>query len=183
MPLLTDLPLNIQLFKQGNGLNLKHFLLVIGVASENNSVGRELGTRQRAGEWRAGRKRAGGQRAAQRCGCGWDVCLCSSLFPRGSLPTFHSHPCFSSKISALLVEQNSVPGENSFLVPLFSFFIFLIFKNFIGVQLIDNVVLVSSVQQSDLVIYAHTHPHTHPHIHAYIHSFSDCFPIQVITEY
>ena len=40
-----------------------------------------------------------------------------------------------------------------------------LFFKFIGVQLIYNVVLVSSVQQSDSVI------------HIYMHSFSDSFPL------
>ena len=49
------------------------------------------------------------------------------------------------------------------------FFYFVFFKSFyIGViQLIHNVVLVSGVEQSDLVIYTHTH----------IYSFSDSLPI------
>ena len=45
----------------------------------------------------------------------------------------------------------------------------LAFKNFIGVQLIYNAVLVSAVQQSESYIY--------------IHSFLDSFPIMAITEY
>ena len=45
-------------------------------------------------------------------------------------------------------------------------------KNFIGVELIYNVVLVSGVQHSDSV----------KHIHMFI-LFSNFFPIWVITEY
>ena len=59
------------------------------------------------------------------------------------------------------------------LEPLYLFLKFILFiKNFIEVQLIYNVVLVSGVQQSDSVIctcmcvyiYTHTHTHTHTHI-------------------
>ena len=59
----------------------------------------------------------------------------------------------------------------------------------IEVQLIDNVVLVSGVQQSEIYIYIHTHIYTHTdiHTHTYMHththththtiSFSDSFPL------
>ena len=40
----------------------------------------------------------------------------------------------------------------------------------IEVQLIDNVVLVSGVQQSEIYIYIHTHIYTHTDIHTYIHT-------------
>ena len=43
-------------------------------------------------------------------------------------------------------------------------------KNYIGVQLIYNVVLVSSEQQSDSVF-----------MYTYIYSFSYSYPIQIIT--
>ena len=48
---------------------------------------------------------------------------------------------------------------------------FWLFKCYVGVQLINNVVLVSGVQHSDSVI----------HIH--VSTFSNSFPIYVITEY
>ena len=49
------------------------------------------------------------------------------------------------------------------------------FKNFIGVKLICNAVLVSNVQQTE----SDTHTHTHTHTHIYIYSFfkKDSFPI------
>ena len=37
-------------------------------------------------------------------------------------------------------------------VPFLLFFVFFFFENFIEVELIDNVVLISSVQQSDSII-------------------------------
>ena len=41
----------------------------------------------------------------------------------------------------------------------------------IEVQLIDNVVLVSGVQQIEIYIYIHTHIYTHTDIHTYTHTY------------
>ena len=49
---------------------------------------------------------------------------------------------------------------------------------FIRVQLIYNVVLVSSVQQSESVIHIYTYQ-----LYIYIYSLLDSFPLSVITEY
>ena len=46
-----------------------------------------------------------------------------------------------------------------------------IFFLIIEVQLIDNVVLVSGVQQSEIYIYIHTHIYTHTDIHTYTHTY------------
>ena len=49
--------------------------------------------------------------------------------------------------------------------------------------MINSVVLVSGVQQSDSVTHTNTHTHTHTHIYIYIHSFSYSFPLWFITGY
>jgi len=56
----------------------------------------------------------------------------------------------------------SVDRQGRFLFSVFPFFFF----NFIEVELIYNIALVSAIEQSDSVIHTHTR----------IHSFSDSFP-------
>ena len=64
--------------------------------------------------------------------------------------------------------------------PTCAFFSFCFYYFLIEVYLIYNVVLVSGVQHSDLVIHTYI---KYIYVHIYIYSFSDSSPLYVIVKY
>ena len=54
---------------------------------------------------------------------------------------------------------------------------------FLKVQLIYNVVPISAIQQSDLVIYTHTHTQTYSHIYVCIYIYTHTFFFYVLLHH